>query len=363
MQGQDLKYWLAFTHLPNIGPLRLMRLVKYFPDLATAWQATGQDYLAAGLEPKIVAALSHEKTLINPDELLQQLTEHKISAIHLKDENYPPLLKQIYDPPPVLYCLGNISQEQTKLAVVGTRKISTYGQQLVRNIIPQLVNQHITTISGLALGVDALVHQTTLEQGGMTVAVLGGGLDEQNLYPSSNRYLAKKIVAAGGLLISEYPPGTLPLKQHFPKRNRLISGLASGVLIIEGSQQSGSLITARCALEQNREVMTIPGNIYSVNSAGPNSLIKQGATPVTEIEDILNCLNLQIIQETSQRLAAPSDEQEAVILDIIGQQPLTLDEIIRQSKLPAALVGSKLTLLEIKGFIKNIKHNIFIKTS
>jgi len=342
----------------------LQRLIKYFPDLSTAWQASGSAYIEAGIEPKIAATLNHEKTLINPEKLLSELAQHKISAINIKDENYPRALKQIYDPPAVLYYKGKLNQDQTILAVVGTRKISNYGIQVVKDIIPQLVSQHITTISGLALGVDALVHQTTIEAGGQTIAVLGGGLDEQNLYPSANRYLANKIIATDGVIISEYPPGTLPLKQHFPKRNRLISGWARGVLIIEGNIDSGSLITARSALEQNREVMAIPGSIYAAGSAGPNSLIKQGAAMVNEVEDILNCLNLQLIdQSQSSPTSIPDNDEEATILKIMTREPVALDELIRQTKLPTATVTSKLSVLEIKGLVKNIRHNSFVKTS
>ncbi len=364
MQEGDLKYWLAFTRLPNIGPARLQRITKYFSDLTTAWQASGSEYIAAGIEPKIAATLNHEKTLINPDELLAELDQHNISAVHIKNKDYPSTLKQIYDPPSVLYYKGKLNQDQTILAVVGTRKISNYGIQVVKDIIPQLVGQHITTISGLALGVDALVHQTTIEAGGQTIAVLGGGLDEQNLYPSANRHLANKILAADGVIISEYPPGTLPLKQHFPKRNRLISGWARGVLIIEGNIDSGSLITARSALEQNREVMAIPGSIYAAGSAGPNSLIKLGAAMVSEVEDILNCLNLQLINQSQSSPAfIPDDKEEAKILKIMTREPVELDELIRQSKLPAATVTSKLSVLEIQGLVKNVRHNSFVKTA
>lgn len=356
----DLKYWLAFSQVNQIGPARLMRLRKYFTDLKIAWQAKPTDYLAAGLDQRTVDYLLLAKKLIDPDNLLTELERHQISVCLFTDENYPPLLKQIYDPPAILYYRGKLVTEGMTLAIVGTRRISPYGTQLVKDIIPPLCQYHLITVSGLALGVDALVHQETLAGGGKTIAVLGNGLDDANLYPSSNRYLAKKIIAADSVIISEYPPGTLPLKQHFPRRNRIIAGLSQGVLIVEGDIESGSLITASAALEQNREVMAIPGSVYSPNSTGPNELIKKGAHLIRNYRDIMDILDLKEISQTNQT-PTPTDPQQKLIWEILNHEPLEIDEIIRQTGLGAADVNMQISIMELKKMIRKMTNNKIAK--
>ncbi|MFH1412752.1 MAG: DNA-processing protein DprA [bacterium] len=217
-------------------------------------------------------------------------------VIKFNDSNYPALLKQIHDPPHILYCRGILNPQLTKftLAVVGSRKHSPYGHQVIRKLVSELSKLGITIVSGLAFGLDALAHQTALDYHGKTIAVLGSGLDDYNIYPSENLQLAHQIIANNGCLISEYAPGTGAQKYHFPMRNRIISGMSLGTLVIEAAERSGSLITARYALEQNREVMAIPGRIDSSTSKGTNNLIKMGARPVTSIDDILETLNLTI---------------------------------------------------------------------
>ncbi len=362
MQKEEIKYWLAFSRINNIGPIRFKKLIKYFIDLKTAWQADLFSLKQAGLENIVAQNIIYEREHISPDNLLEEIDKHNIKVLCLNDFDYPGILKQIYDPPPILYYKGTNIPENIRLAIVGTRKISNYGRQIVKDLIPKISNQQITTVSGLALGIDALVHETTIKTDGHTIAVLGSGLDEQNIYPSSNKFLAKQILATGGSIISEYPPGTMPLKQHFPKRNRIISGLSAGVLIIEGNIKSGSLITARCALDQNRDVMAVPGSIYSENSSGTNELIKQGATMITNIEDILNCLNIQTISTIAKIEYKPIDETEEKILSALGYEPISVDEIIRKTGIKTAKTTATLSLLEMKGVIKNIQGNEFVKT-
>jgi len=357
---KDLKYWLSFSRVPQIGSSRLLRLLKYFPDLKTAWEATQSDYLAAGLDQRTVNYLHLSKKSIIPDSLVAELEKYQIKICLFIDADYPPLLKQIYDPPALLYYRGQLINNQPLLAIVGTRKISAYGIQVIKDLIPPLCQYQLVTVSGLALGVDALVHQKTIQANGQTMAVLGSGLDDENLYPSSNRFLAKQIITNGGAIISEYPPGTLPLKQHFPRRNRIISGLTSGVLVIEGDIESGSLITAASALEQNREVMAVPGSIYSANSTGPNQLIKQGAHMITHYRDILEILDLQEISATSQP-AAPTDPQQKIIWDILSSEPITVDELIRQTGLNAAIINMHLSLLELNNLVHKMADGKIIK--
>ncbi len=356
----DLKYWLAFSRINQIGPARLIRLQKYFTNLKIAWEALPEEYLAAGLDQRTVDHLIMEKKSIDPDELLMELERHHIGVCLFSDKNYPPLLKEIYDPPAILYYRGKIINEGITLAIVGTRKISPYGTQLVKDIIPPLCQYNFITVSGLALGVDALVHQETLAVGGKTIAVLGNGLDDANLYPSSNRYLAKKIIDNGGSIISEYPPGTMPLKQHFPRRNRIISGLSQGVLIIEGDIESGSLITAAAALEQNREVMAIPGSIYSSNSAGPNELIKRGAHLIRNHHDIIEIFDLKEISQTNHS-SEPTDPQQKLIWQILATEPMEIDEIIRQTGLPAATVNTQISIMELNKKIRKMTNGKIAK--
>ena len=212
-------------------------------------------------------------------------------TITLKDKNYPQLLKEIYDPPQTLYVNGQLKAvEKYPLAVVGTRKISSYGQQITQSLVKALARAGLTIISGLALGVDGLAHQATLDVGGRTIAVLGSSLDI--IYPPSHEKLAQRIVESDGAIISEYPPKTRPSKWTFPARNRIVAGLSLGVLVIEAPKRSGALITARFALDQGREVFAVPGSIYNKNSAGCHLLIKLGAKPVTKPEDILESFNL-----------------------------------------------------------------------
>ncbi len=358
MSNKDLKYWLAFSHLPQIGAARLLSLLKFFPNLKTAWQASDQEINQTNLDQRSKENIILHRVNIDPDKLLAEVEKQQIKIWLFTDQSYPPLLKEIYDPPAILYYRGDLNIQKNTLAIVGTRKISPYGTQIVKDLIPPLCHYHLVTVSGMALGVDALVHQETLSADGQTVAVLGNGLDDANLYPSSNRYLAKKIIAAGGLLISEYPPGTLPLKQHFPRRNRIISGLSQAVLVIEGDIESGSLITATTALEQNREVMAVPGSIYANNSAGPNNLIKKGAHLISGYQDIIDILNLQEIYQPP--IAQPTDPKQQLIIEILTSQPMDIDEIIRRTQIPAAEINMHLSIMELQKMIKKMADGKFV---
>lgn len=221
-------------------------------------------------------------------------------VIRFEDENYPCLLKEIYDPPQQLYYLGELkAREKFPLAVVGTRKISFYGKKATERLVNGLCQAGLTIVSGLALGVDGLAHQIALENGTRTIAVLGSGLD--TVYPPDHKKLAKRIIDTGGALVSEYPPKTKPSKLTFPARNRIVAGMSLGVLVIEAPIKSGAMITARLALDQGREVFAVPGDIYSENSQGCNLLIKKGAKPVTKIEDILESFNYNDKDESHNR--------------------------------------------------------------
>jgi len=354
MSREEKIYWLFFSLIPEIGPVRFKKLYSYFSLLKDAYEADSFDLRSAGLEPKIIEAIQEKKKAIDLDKEWEKLEEEKVNIITVKEKEYPKLLKEIYAPPAVLYWRGKfIENKEYLFSVVGTRKPSSYGRQSTFALVKPLAANQITIVSGLALGIDAIAAQATLESGGRTVAVLGSGLDQ--IHPRTNCRLAAKILENNGLILSEFPLGTPPLKPHFPQRNRIISGLSLGTLIIEAPEKSGALITARYALEQNREVFCLPGSIFSPNSVGPNNLIKMGARPVTSYADILETLNLAMAGEFIENLSiCPDTAEEEIILKILTHEPLHIDKIIEESKLEPSIINSNLTLMEMKGKVKNI---------
>jgi DNA processing protein len=347
------KYWVAFSQIECLGPQKLKRLCEYFPDMQTAWRACFGELMRAGLTAKDVEMIITQRNTINPDQTWEELLHHDISVITIKDKNYPKLLREIYSPPGLLYVKGTIPDNYDfAVAVVGTRKITNYGRQITPEIVRELAGIGIVIISGLALGVDALAHQSCLEAGGQTIAVLGCGLD--TVYPITNRRLAEEI-SRHGAVISEYPLGSQPLKQHFPCRNRIISGLSRGVVVIEGNEDSGSLITAKCALEQNREVMAVPGNINNQTSKGPNKLIKMGASVVTSATDVLESLDLNLVKQfTVNKKILPATAEEEELLKFLSAEPTHIDEIIQKSKLNTSIANAALTMMEMKGMVRHL---------
>jgi len=281
----------------------------------------------------------------------------EIKTISIEDENYPKLLKKIPDPPKVLYCLGELKKEENCFAIVGTRRYSSYGKQVALEIAGDLAEAGLTIVSGFAPGIDTFAHQATVERGKRTIAILGTGLDEKSIYPKSNLKLAEKILETGGCLISEYPPGIHGSEITFPQRNRLISGISLGVLVVEAKEKSGALITANFAFSQKRKVFAIPGQIYSSNSKGCHLLIKRGAKLVESSNDILKELNLPEIMRPG--LVEGETGEENLILNALKEEALYIDKIIEKTKLPAAVVASTLAVLEIKGKVRNLGGNIY----
>lgn len=281
--------------------------------------------------------------------------------IALQDKEYPAILKEIHDPPKELYINGEIiNQDKVAVAIVGTRKFTQYGKQVAYDISGSLAKLGITIVSGLARGIDTFAHEAALESGGRTIAVLGSGLDRESFFPSSNWSLSEKI-AKQGAIITEYPSGTRGTNFTFPQRNRIVSGLSLGVVVIEAPEKSGALITASLALEQNREVFAIPGNIYERNSQGTNKLIKMGAKLTTNIEDILEELNLTHLLSAEKKINyKPENKEEEIVLSLLSVKPVHIDEIIKQSKMPASSINSTLMILELKKVIKNLGKNNFI---
>ena len=352
----DLKYWLALSQFYKFGPAKFKKLKNYFSDIESAYKASLKDYLRAGLEESLAEEFIIFKQQIEPNKLLEKLNKEKLNVLTIEDPAYPKLLKQIYDPPFILYYRGRIEAfNGFLLAVVGARKYSAYGRQVTEKLVKELTLNNLTIVSGLALGIDALAHAAAIEAGGKTVAVLGSGLDQQNIYPWQNRYLADKIQAHGGLILSEYPIGTMPLKHHFPQRNRIISGLSSATLVIEAGEKSGALITAFHALEQNREVFAVPGSIYSGASEGTNRLIAMGAKLVTGAKDIIETLNLtEAAGYIANKKIIPETAEEELILSQLSYEPLHIDELKQLTKLDISVINSTLTVMEMKGLVKNL---------
>lgn len=283
---------------------------------------------------------------------------NQIRKILISDVEYPQSLKEIPDPPPVLYWRGNLNlNKKAVLAVVGTRRCSEYGKQITLEIVGDLVQAGFIIVSGMAKGIDTFSHLACLERKGKTVAVLGSSLDQESIYPKENLKLMEKIIESGGAVISEFPPKTPAFKQNFPRRNRIIAGLALGVLVIEAKEKSGALITANLAFLQKKKVFAVPGPVHSLNSKGPHYLIKRGAKLVETAQDILEEFNFRLKKE-KQELKGETLE-ENLILKILKERPLHIDKIIEKTKLSAQVINSTLAILEIKGKVRDLGGNIF----
>ncbi len=283
----------------------------------------------------------------------------EIKTISINDADYPKPLKEIKDAPKVLYYRGELKTNENYFAVVGTRRYSDYGKQVALEIAGDLAEAGLTIVSGLAPGIDTFAHQAAVERNKRTIAVLGTGLDERSIYPQSNLKLENEILETGGCLISEYPARTPGSKITFPQRNRIISGLSLGVLVVEAKEKSGSLITAKWARKQGRKVFAVPGNIHSLNSKGCHYLIKHGVKLVENVDDILKELNLPIPPSGLKSEATGENEEENLILKALLEESLYIDKIIERTKLPTQKIVSTLAILEINGKVRNLGGNVY----
>ena len=283
------KFLLALSLIEGLGPATIKKLVAIFDSPEAVFKASKSEFLNKGLSDKLANLIINQRDKIEIEKYIKQLNSEDIKMVSYLDDDYPGLLKQIYDPPIVLYYRGNlkITSRNNLLAVVGSRKISAYAKKIMPQIIEPLKDHNFVIISGLAYGVDSLAHQLAIDYKLPTIAITGSSLAWPDLYPRGNFELAKNIVNQGGLLLSEFPPDYKIGRFNFPRRNRIISGLSRAVLIIEAARKSGALITADFALEQNREILVLPQNLDGLNSAGSNNLIKNGGQIITSTEDIL----------------------------------------------------------------------------
>ena len=353
MAKDDIKYWVGFSLIPGIGHVKFSQLENYFGSLENAWQAAPAELKHSGLDRSSVSTITSWRDRISLEAEMEKLERYGVKALTWHDADYPSRLKEIYDYPPVLYVRGSLlPEDEWCLAVVGTRRATVYGRQVAEEIVADLARSRITVVSGLARGIDSVAHSSALDNGGRSMAVFGCGLDV--VYPAENANLARRIMQQGAL-VSEYPLGTKPRAENFPRRNRIMSGLSLGVLVIEAGETSGAMITARLALEQNREVFAIPGSILSPASRGTNHLIQEGAKLVGNYTDILEELNLTAVaRQIELKEVIPASETESLLLKQLSAEPTHIDEVCRSSGLPISTVSSTLAMMELKGLVKQV---------
>ena len=337
----------------GIGAVRFRTLLETFGDAKSAWEAPSDALRATGLSTGILENLIKFRADVSLEQIWEHLEKQNIQVLTWKDDDYPKRLHEIDNSPPVIYIRGEIkSRDDWAVAVVGTRRITPYGQQVAERIADRLARSGITVVSGLALGVDAVAHQSTLDAGGRTLAVLGSGVDR--IYPARNRKLAARVIE-NGAIISDYAPGTPPEASNFPPRNRIISGLSLATVIVESGSKGGALITANFALEQGRDVFAVPGNIFAPQSRGPNRLIQRGAHPLLDPKEILEVLDLtRVTEQHEARIVLPSNSTEAQLYKVLGHEPLHVDEIRAQTELPIDQVTAALAMMELKGMVRQV---------
>ncbi len=351
----EREYYLAFSNVPRIGPKSFAKLLKAFGTAEKAWNSSVEK-LQPILKPALTSKFDHHRKEFDFSEYSKRLTQLKISYVCLFEDKYPSLLKEIPDAPIILYCKGDnrLLSEKNKLAIVGTRHITHYGREITEMFASALSSQGLVIVSGMAYGVDGVAHKSTIESKGKTIAVLGNGVDLP--YPRENENLYHEIIDSGGLIISEYPPGTPPSVGSFPARNRIVAGLSSGVLVTEGAQDSGSLITANFALDFGRKVFAVPGPITSQLSAAPLKLIEKGAKLVVSPDDILKELGVtqsSYIDISVDRKFKGLDKEEMKIIKLLQNESLGFDEIVRRTKSNSSKTATLLSMMEINGLIKN----------
>jgi DNA processing protein len=365
---ENLKYWLAINKIPNLGPVTIKKLWDHYGDIKSVWQASEMSIREIeDLSKPAIKAFIENRNKIDLDSELNIIQEKQINILTIEDEKYPSMLRNIYDPPPVIYFKGSLLRSDEKaVAVVGTRKATRYGLEMAKKIASELASLGITIVSGLAAGIDTAAHWGALGAKGRTIAVYGCGVDR--VFPGENRDLASKIENSGAV-VSEFPVGTATEKGNFPRRNRIISGLSLGVIVVEGHYDSGAMITAKLALEQGREVFAVPGNIELDQSKGPHWLIKQGAKLVESVEDVLEELKAQIPYKMSNDQFPMSNEgknysnlseEERKVVSVLSLEPKHIDSISIETGLPIPQVSSLLMMLEIKKAIKQLPGKMFV---
>ena len=358
--ASERQFWVGLCSVRGIGPAKFRALLDYFGSAQAAWKADQRALTQAGLDRAARDSLLKTRHEVDLAAGIAQVEAAGIQILTWDDEIYPPYLKEIPDPPPVLYLRGDIqTRDQWAIAVVGTRRASAYGRHITGKLVADLVRSGVTIVSGLARGIDGFAHQAALRAGGRTIAVLGSGINR--IYPPEHRRLAD-LVSADGALLSGFGPDTPPEAGNFPRRNRIISGLSLGVLVVEAGARSGASITAGYALDQGRDVFAIPGNVDSRTSLGTNRLIQQGAKLVLTAQDILEELNMTMVAEqVATQLALPASHEEAQLLQLLSSHPTHVDELSRRAGMAIAHVSSTLTMMELKGMIRQVEGMSYVR--
>lgn len=351
--SEDRRFWVAFNLVRGIGAVRLRSLIEHFGSAEAAWTGEEGELREAGLGVKTLSRLMALRSDLDVDRLWQQVQAQGVTVVTSEDEAYPSRLLEIEQPPPVLFVRGQwLPEDEAAVAVVGTRRITSYGRQVTEHLTTHLASRGVTIVSGLARGVDEAAHNAALAAGGRTIAVLGSGVDR--IYPAENRGLAEKLMQRGAL-ISDFPLGTPPDRNNFPPRNRIISGLSLATVVVEAGETSGALITAGFAAEQGREVFAVPGSILAPQSRGTNKLIQNGAFPLLTPDDVLQVLHLdQMPEQRVARRMLPSNDTESKILAALGGEPLHVDEIRGHTGLPIERVSAALVMMELKGMVRQV---------
>ncbi|MFH1563239.1 MAG: DNA-processing protein DprA [Nitrospirota bacterium] len=366
MNNSDIKPWIQLNMITGIGPMRFATLLKHFGSPQAILSANASNLSQVkGIGPQLAQRIIEEKDKVKVDAELEKVEKEGVTVLTLDSEDYPMNLKSIYDPPPVLYLKGKLQpDDRLSIAMVGSRAATTYGKTIAERLAAELVHAGFTIISGLARGIDVASHRSAIDSNGRTIAVLGCGIDI--IYPPENKKLFYEIIEHGAI-ITEFPIGTPPEKFNFPQRNRIISGLSLGTVIVEAPLKSGALITADCALEQNREVFAVPGSVGSRLSQGTHQLIKQGAKLTESAEDIIEELELfrdalkNIPQVKKNTEIALSTDEDKLYQFISSIEPQHIDTISCLSQMTAAQVAGVLIQLEIKGVIKQLMGKRFIR--
>jgi len=364
----ELNYWLALLRAPGVGPITFHKLTEIFPQLSDLFAVAPQELAELKISPALIAYLQKPawQAVANDLAWAQQAGNFILT---IKDPHYPTWLQETAGAPSILFVRGKVQALQNRqIALVGSRNPSKQGLETAFAFAQQLAKAGLTITSGLALGIDAASHRGALAAGGTTIAVMGTGLDQ--IYPARHQELAEQIVAAGGALVSEFPPGTAPKAENFPRRNRIINGLSVGVLVIEAALRSGSLITAKYALEQGREVFAVPGSIHNPLARGCHALLRQGAKLVESTEDVLEELNLPLVEKKIERQIVQNlthgleylDSEQAKLVECVGFDVSSIDMLVARSGLSAEVLLSKLLLLELNGYIKAVPGGYSLST-
>lgn len=352
---EDTKYWVALDRVSGLGPKKFDALERAFPTMEQAWSASPAELTEAGLDQASTQKVIERRDSINPDDEISRLDDSGVRAITRQSSLYPTRLAQIYDPPAVIYVRGALTEADSRsVAVIGTRKASAHGIEACKILAGELARNGITVISGLARGIDGIAHAAALDAGGRSIAVLGSGLDR--IYPSEHLNLARRI-SESGALISEFPLDARPDAHNFPRRNRILSALSLGTLVIEAGFKSGAMLTVEHAVQQNKEVFAVPGSILSESNKGTNWLIQQGAKLVAGVDDVLDELNIvvkdgQLPMPMQTKEIVLDNDLEATVLGIIDAEPRHIDDVTRTTGFESSTVAATLSLLEIKGLVR-----------